>query len=385
MLGERLLRRGAISVDQLESALQQQQALGGLLGDVLRRLNFVSEDDLSQGLADEAAVPFVRLKQQSPNAGAAALVPEPFARRHLIVPLGFRDDELEVLQVNPFDVIAVDEVQRLAGRQALVACGTRTDVLRMIERTYRGRAAAPDASGEPRPSRAAERAPAPDIGELGMTRRHRALVGELLRSPRGLLVITGPGGAGITTTIGAVMRERADATFVGELPEAGPVPPGLSAARAEDFVVASFPGIDAGRAARRLLALELAPASREDEIVAVVAQRLVRLVCPHCAARTGYPADVLARAGLSQGSDVALYRGAGCDRCGGSGYLGCTAVFEILDFPPGRPTRVETRPDPAAVRQAAIAAGMRTLGEHALALAIFGRIPLEEVLKVVGR
>jgi type IV pilus assembly protein PilB len=384
MLGERLLTRGAISADQLESALEEQRSRGGLLGDVLRRLNFVSEDGLSRSLAEEAAVPFVTPAEQRPDPAAACLVDEPFARRHLIVPLGFRDDELEVLQANPFDVIAVDEVERLAGRPVRVVCGTRSDVLRLIDRSYHR---PPKATSEivqpPGPAPAASRRPPlGSLEELGMTRRQVRLVQGLLSRRRGIVVVCGKSGAGVSTTMAVLQEEKPGTRVVGALPTVeASVPPAFASAMSEGLVIASCHGTNAGPAASRLIEWDLV-GSQTDQAAAVIAQRLVPLVCPHCRAISASPAESLASVGLTPEPGLALYRGRGCDRCGGTGHLGCAGVFEILVVDAALLARVTGGHDPEAVRRAAIGLGMRTLTDHALTLAIFGRTTLEEVLKV---
>ena len=137
MLGERLLANRAVTEQQLQVALENQRQGGALLGDTLLALNFVSEQALSQALAEEAGVPFVVLNGTPGDPAAAALVPEAFARRHQIAPLRLRAGLLEILQANPFDVIALDELARITRHRLVALCGTYSDVARLIERSYR--------------------------------------------------------------------------------------------------------------------------------------------------------------------------------------------------------------------------------------------------------
>ena len=139
MLGAALLNTGAITQAQLEQALAQQRTSGALLGEILLSLNFITEEALARALAREAGVPFVTIDGLRPDPAAVALVPEHFARQHVLAPVAFKDTALEVLQANPFDVLALDELRRLVGRPINVSCGTAQDVRNLIERCYTDR------------------------------------------------------------------------------------------------------------------------------------------------------------------------------------------------------------------------------------------------------
>ena len=116
MLGEALIQSGAITRAQLDQALAAQRTSGALLGQILLELNFVTEESLSRALASEAGVPFVIVNGLRPDPAAVALIPERFARQHLLAPVGLNGSAIEVLQANPFDVLAMDDLQRLVMR-----------------------------------------------------------------------------------------------------------------------------------------------------------------------------------------------------------------------------------------------------------------------------
>jgi type II secretory ATPase GspE/PulE/Tfp pilus assembly ATPase PilB-like protein len=117
-------------------------------------------------------------------------------------------------------------------------------------------------------------------------------------------------------------------------------------------------------------------------VVGVIAQRLMRVICPNCKEPATYTPEVLAKVSLQPDPGLVLYRGRGCTRCGNTGYRGRTGAFEILVVDPSIHAMIRERADSRLVKQAAVAAGMTTLMEDALAKALFGHTSLEEVLRV---
>jgi type II secretory ATPase GspE/PulE/Tfp pilus assembly ATPase PilB-like protein len=133
------MQSGAITRAQLDQALAAQRTSGALLGQILLELNFVTEESLSRALASEAGVPFVIVNGLRPDPAAVALVPERFARQHLLAPVGLNGSAIEVLQANPFDVLALDDLQRLVMRPVTASCATMHDVRNLLERCYTDR------------------------------------------------------------------------------------------------------------------------------------------------------------------------------------------------------------------------------------------------------
>jgi type IV pilus assembly protein PilB len=116
---------------------------------------------------------------------------------------------------------------------------------------------------------------------------------------------------------------------------------------------------------------------------AVVAQRLLRTVCPDC--RTSYePGDEIL---MELGTDAERLRGAtfhygkGCERCHHTGYRGRTGVFEIMTIDDAIRQAILQRASTADIRAAAIRGGMRTLRESGLAALASGKTTVEEVLR----
>jgi type II secretory ATPase GspE/PulE/Tfp pilus assembly ATPase PilB-like protein len=114
----------------------------------------------------------------------------------------------------------------------------------------------------------------------------------------------------------------------------------------------------------------------------VVAQRLVRLVCPQCRTPASYPAETLARAGLSPDDDAAFVKGAGCEACARTGYRGRTGVFEILLIDAGMHDLIGDRADSRRIRDAAARGGFKSIRDDALTKAMLGQTTLDEVIRV---
>jgi type II secretory ATPase GspE/PulE/Tfp pilus assembly ATPase PilB-like protein len=132
----------------------------------------------------------------------------------------------------------------------------------------------------------------------------------------------------------------------------------------------------------RLMDMGLEPYLLASGIVGVIAQRLMRMICPDCKETVTYPAEILAKVGLRPDPGLVLYRGRGCTKCGDTGYRGRTGAMEILVINDAIHTMIRERSDSRQIKQAAVGSGMKTLMEDALAKALFGQTTLEEVLRV---
>jgi len=117
----------------------------------------------------------------------------------------------------------------------------------------------------------------------------------------------------------------------------------------------------------------------------VVSMRLVRMLCPRCKDRYVPTGDELRLLGVTQAgaAGVTLFRPAGCDFCGQSGYRGRTGVFEILELDEALRRLITTSAPESVIRRAAVEAGMIPIGEDGLAKVLAGETSLEELQRVV--
>jgi general secretion pathway protein E len=120
-----------------------------------------------------------------------------------------------------------------------------------------------------------------------------------------------------------------------------------------------------------------------SSIVGVMAQRLVRKICPHCREESVPPVellDELKNEGLP--ADPVFYRGRGCDHCMQIGYWGRTGIYELMEMDDDVRDLLLKNKDAASIRRLAQQKGMQSLRSAGLAKALQGETTLEEVLRV---
>jgi type IV pilus assembly protein PilB len=116
----------------------------------------------------------------------------------------------------------------------------------------------------------------------------------------------------------------------------------------------------------------------------VVAQRLARLLCPHCKKRTVIPQAALEEAGFRMGTDLEAYERVGCGRCHGSGYKGRVGIYSVMVLSERIKEMVVSMASEADIGKAAIEEGMATLREAGLAKVRAGVTSIEEVARVAS-
>jgi type IV pilus assembly protein PilB len=265
------------------------------------------------------------------------------------------------------------------------------------------------------------------LEELGLNRRNLALFQDLLSRSRGIVLVTGPTGAGKTTTlysalnvlggreknimtvedpveyefptirqtqvrpragltfaaaIRSLLRQDPDVIMIGEIRDPETAQLAVRAALSGVLVFSTLHTQDSPGAVPRLMDMGVEPYLLASAMAGVVAQRLVRLICPQCKAAAAYPPEMLAKVGLTTADGVTFHKGRGCEHCGQTGYRGRTGVYEILMIDAGMNELIRERADSRLVKEGAVRSGFKTLLDDALSKAVLGQTTLDEVLRV---
>ena len=262
------------------------------------------------------------------------------------------------------------------------------------------------------------------LEQLGLDEPLRVQVERLIQAPHGLLLVTGPTGSGKTTTLYASLRllnsverniitiedpieyqlagvnqvqvnPKADVTFasalrsflrqdpdvimVGEIRDRETAEIAIQAALTGHFVFSTLHTNDASGSLTRLIEMEIEPFLVASSVIGVLAQRLVRVICPKCKEPVRPPASVSRELRVAQ--DATLFHGAGCASCKQTGYKGRIGIFELLPVTEAVKHLIVAKAPAHAIRDAGRAAKMRTLREDGLAKALAGLTTVEEVLR----
>ncbi len=256
-------------------------------------------------------------------------------------------------------------------------------------------------------------------------RRFRHYIAE----PYGMVLVTGPTGSGKTTTLYAalneiksdedkiitiedpveyqikgvtqipvnekkgltfarglrsILRHDPDKIMVGEIRDTETAQIAIQSALTGHLVFTTVHANNVVDVLGRFLNMGVEPYNFVSALNCVLAQRLVRVICPHCMKRVQYSDEALETSGLAPADwrDVEFREGQGCIECGGTGYHGRTAIHELLDLTDRiRELILEKRPS-SEIRRAAREEGMRFLRESALAKVRAGVTTLKEINKV---
>jgi len=192
--------------------------------------------------------------------------------------------------------------------------------------------------------------------------------------------------AGLTFATGlrSMMRADPDVIMVGEVRDRETAQIAVESALTGHLVLTTLHTNDAPTAITRLAEMGIEPFLVASAVECVVAQRLARVLCTSCKRRVLLPAEVLRGHGFGAGYDVEAYEPAGCGRCGGSGYRGRIGLFEVMDVDAQVRELALRNASADEVREAAVAAGMRTLREDGLDKVRGGVTSIDEVVRVIG-
>ena len=135
-LGELLVERGVINLEELEMALNYQKEKGGLLGEVLVGLQFAGEEDIAQALTCQYGFPYLPLSNYEIEADVIGTVPESVCRQFCLIPIDKIGKSLTMAMADPLNVQAIEDVELLTGCSVQSFVSTPTDIKNSINKYY---------------------------------------------------------------------------------------------------------------------------------------------------------------------------------------------------------------------------------------------------------
>ncbi|NJD67844.1 MAG: type II secretion system protein GspE [candidate division NC10 bacterium] len=267
------------------------------------------------------------------------------------------------------------------------------------------------------------------LGDMGMPEDVRVQFPRLIRKPHGMILVTGPTGSGKTTTLytalseinsadkkiitiedpveyqlqgvnqihvkskigltfasglRSIVRQDPDVIMVGEIRDAETADIAIHSALTGHLVFSTLHTNDAPGAITRLLDMGIENYLVSSVLVAVLAQRLVRVICPECREPYYLDAAAVRKMGMKIEVDGSLqvFRGKGCAACNFTGYHGRSGIYEFLVVNEEIQRLILTKADSNAIRQTAIAFGMNTLWEDGWLKVRQGITTVEDLLRV---
>jgi general secretion pathway protein E len=265
------------------------------------------------------------------------------------------------------------------------------------------------------------------LWEVGLEKESEASLEELLMRSNGIILVTGPTGSGKTTTLYAalnrvhteekniitvedpveyqlkgigqihvnprigltfasglrsILRQDPDVIMIGEIRDGETAEIAIQASLTGHLVLSTLHTNDAPSAVARLLDMGVEPFLAATSVTGILAQRLVRVICPHCK-ETYVPSET--EAAYFAEPPARLSHGTGCDRCGSTGYQGRTGIFEFFAFDNEIRQMVTEQRSAHAIKSYAVSHGMKTLRADGLQKAAEGVTTLEEVLRVTQK
>jgi len=260
------------------------------------------------------------------------------------------------------------------------------------------------------------------LKEIGLSDRNSGAMDRLLVRTSGIVLVTGPTGSGKTTTLYAalsqinspekniitvedpieyqlkgvgqiqvnpkidltfanglrsILRQDPDIVMIGEIRDAETAEIAMQASLTGHLVLSTLHTNDAATAVTRLIDMGIEPFLVASSLSAVLAQRLVRVICPHC--KESYVPD---REYPGVTLPPLLYRGRGCERCFGLGSIGRMGIYELLLIDGEICSMIIRRESAGTIKEYALSKGMKTLREDGLDKAAAGITTIEEVLRV---
>lgn len=192
--------------------------------------------------------------------------------------------------------------------------------------------------------------------------------------------------AGLTfaTQLRSILRQDPDIILVGEIRDSETADIAFRAAMTGHLVLSTLHCNDSAGAVTRLIDMGVEPFLIGSSVIGVVAQRLVRIICPRCKSPYKPGVEELAPFGLAdQAGAVEFFKGQGCNNCDGTGYHGRVAVAEIMTVTDDIRKMALANPSSDQIKSVAVAQGMTTMKQNAIEKLLNGVTTTEEVSKRV--
>ncbi len=267
------------------------------------------------------------------------------------------------------------------------------------------------------------------LDNIGLSDEKLKLVKQLIRRSNGIILVTGPTGSGKTTTLYSVLsvlnspevniltiedpveyqikgigqiqvnpkidltfanglrsilRQDPDIVLVGEIRDRETAEIAVQASLTGHLVFSTLHTNDSAGGITRLIDMGIEPFLVSSSVVAIIAQRLVRTICPVCKTPYTPTEEELMEIGITrdQLKDNVLYKGNGCVNCVNTGYKGRTGIYEILIIDDEIRSMITRGVDSTMIKHAAMKKGMTTLKEDGIKKVINGITTIKEVLRV---
>jgi len=265
------------------------------------------------------------------------------------------------------------------------------------------------------------------LSEIGMNQRELDHFQHVLSLPHGIILVTGPTGSGKTSTLytalneindsvrkiitvedpveyqlkgvnqiqvneksgltfarglRSILRHDPDVILIGEIRDAETAQIAVQASLTGHLVFSTLHTNDAPGALTRLVDMGVEPYLVASSLEAVLAQRLVRVLCKHCKAADNSARAQAFKLKLGIAADKTIYKSVGCRECRNTGFFGRHAIFEWMDTDEEIRQLILQSASTDQIRSAARKAGMRTLAEDGWRLVAAGVTTVEEVLSV---
>jgi general secretion pathway protein E len=269
------------------------------------------------------------------------------------------------------------------------------------------------------------------LDQIGFSGRNLSLFNELITKPHGIILVTGPTGSGKTTTLYAalskinspdkniitiedpieyqlkgigqiqvnpkiqltfaaglrsVLRQDPDVILVGEIRDGETAEIAIQAALTGHLVFSTLHTNDAAGAVTRLIDMKIEPFLISSSVMAILAQRLVRVLCTKC--REQYqitPAEITELEIKTPVKGATVYRAKGCEACFQTGYLGRSAIYELFIVDDEMRQLIMKNSDASMIKTLAMERGMQTLRQDGANKVLAGITSVDEVVRVTQK